>query len=99
MASTSTPDPGSQSTQPQSQNRRARDRRRGQRREEDVPIDFPDPRSGIERRIGSRRTGVELKFCSNCGKKITTVPAIPTGGNLDGTTRYCADCARERGLV
>lgn len=99
MASTSTPAPGSDPTQPQSQNRRAKDRRKGQRREEYHPIDFPDPRRGVDRRIGARRTGAELTFCSNCGQKITTVPAIPAGDTLDGTTRFCAGCARERGLV
>ncbi len=99
MAPTSTRGAVSDKDQSKNQDRRDEDRRSGERRQQDVPIDFEDRRSGIDRRIGSRRTGQELKFCSGCGKKITHVPTIPTLGKTATTTRYCANCARERGMV
>ena len=77
--------------------RRSGDRRSGQRRQEDVPIETPERRSGKEQRIGSRRTGTELKFCSSCGKKITGVPTIPINIDRAVTMRLCPDCARTSG--
>jgi hypothetical protein len=89
----------SDSGQRKSQDRRDHDRRKAERRQEDVPIDFENRRRGIDRRIGSRRTGQELKFCSGCGKRITHVPTIPTLGKTASTTRFCAHCAQERGML
>ena len=77
--------------------RRAGDRRSGQRRREDVPVETPERRGDREQRIGSRRTGVELKFCSSCGKKITGVPTIPVSTDKAVTLRLCPDCARTSG--
>ena len=88
----------SDSGQRKSQDRRDNDRRVAERRQEDVPIEFENRRGGIDRRIGSRRTGQELKFCSGCGKRITHVPTIPTLGKTATTTRFCVNCARERGV-
>ena len=89
----------SDSTHRDSQDRRDHDRRKDERRQEDEPIDFENRRNGVDRRIGSRRTGQHLKFCSGCGQKITHVPTIPTLGRTATTTRFCANCARERGVV
>ena len=80
-----------------SSDRRDKDRRSGERRQEDVPTDIPDRRSDPQRRIGSRRTGTELKFCSACGKKITGVPTIPVKTDRAVTLRLCPDCARSSG--
>ena len=80
-----------------SADRRDNDRRSGERRLKEVPIDSPDRRSGPQRRIGSRRTGVELKFCSSCGKKITGMPTIPVKTERVATMRLCPDCARTSG--
>ncbi len=77
--------------------RRSGDRRSGERRQEDVPIETPERRSAKERRIGSRRTGTELKFCSSCGKKITGVPTIPVSRDKAVTLRLCPECARGTG--
>ena len=77
--------------------RRSGDRRSGQRRQEDVPIETPERRGDKEHRIGSRRTGTELKFCSSCGKKITGVPTIPINTDRAITMRLCPDCARTSG--
>ncbi len=74
--------------------RRTGDRRSGKRRQEDVPIETPERRSDKEQRIGSRRTGTELKFCSSCGKKITGVPTIPVSLEKAVTLRLCPECAR-----
>ena len=77
--------------------RRSEDRRSGERRQEDVPVETPERRGGKEQRIGSRRTGTELKFCSSCGKKITGVPTIPVSIDDAVTLRLCPDCARTSG--
>ena len=79
-----------------SADRRGKDRRSGERRQEDAP-ESPDRRSDPQRRIGSRRTGTELKFCSSCGKKITGVPTIPVKTDRAVTMRLCPDCARSTG--
>ena len=79
------------------QDRRSGDRRSGERRQQDVPLETPDRRSGKEQRIGSRRTGTELKFCSSCGKKITGVPTIPVSPDKAVTLRLCPECARGAG--
>ena len=80
-----------------SADRRGEDRRSGERRQEDVPTDNPDRRSDPQRRIGSRRTGTELKFCSSCGKKIIGMPTIPVKTDQVATLRLCPDCARTSG--
>ncbi len=77
--------------------RRSADRRSGERRQQDVPLETPERRSGTERRIGSRRTGTELKFCSSCGKKITGIPRIPVSLEKAVTFRLCPECARGAG--
>jgi hypothetical protein len=89
----------SDSAQRNSQDRRDQDRREAERRQKDVPIDFENRRSGVNRRIGSRRTGQELKFCSGCGKRLKHVPTIPTLGKTATTTRFCAECGRQRGMA
>ena len=76
------------------QDRRSGDRRSGERRQQDVPLGAPERRSGKEQRIGSRRTGTELKFCSSCGKKITGLPTIPVSIDNAVTIRLCPECAR-----
>ncbi len=80
-----------------SADRRGKDRRSGERRQADVPTDNPDRRSDPQRRIGSRRTGTELKFCSSCGKKIVGIPTIPIKIDQAVTLRLCPDCARTSG--
>lgn len=80
-----------------SSDRRGKDRRSGERRQEDAPTENPDRRTDPQRRIGSRRTGTELKFCSSCGKKITGVPTIPINTDRAVTMRLCPDCARTSG--
>ena len=80
-----------------SADRRGKDRRSTKRRQGDVPTDFPDRRTDPQRRIGSRRTGTELKFCSSCGKKIVGMPTIPIKTHQAVTLRLCPDCARASG--
>ena len=80
-----------------SQDRRGPDRRDEERRESEDPIEGTDRRSGPARRIGSRRTGAELKFCSGCGTKMTGVATIPVSKQKEVTLRLCPDCARKAG--
>lgn len=77
--------------------RRVAERRGEQRRTSDEPYEGEDRRSGTERRIGERRTGVQLKFCSMCGNKIEGIPGVVVGEGATRNVRLCADCARKRG--